>query len=153
MQFISSYVYWTWEWLINQGLYSNSHLISMDLTAQPLRSFHGSSTADPKSDIRDNSGFLTVPLWSPGETLMERVHPAEQRAQKKGLVSGWNPCLAAKSSLHCRRARSSVAMCNLTLWGDSPSTIYYRSSGVKEKTARIQEKIVFMQFWNKRNKP
>lgn len=69
MQFISSYVYWTWERLINQGLYSNSHLISVDLTAQPLWSFHGLSTADSKSDVRDKSGFLTVPLWSPGERL------------------------------------------------------------------------------------
>ena len=65
-----------------------------------------------------------VESWS--ETLMERVDPAEQSTQKKGLVSGWNLCLAAKSSLRCSRARSSVSMCNLTLWGDSLSTIYCR---------------------------
>lgn len=58
---------------------------------------------------------------------MERVHPAEQSTQNKGLVSGWSPCLAAKSSLHCSRARSSVSMCNLTPWGDSPFIIYCRS--------------------------
>lgn len=82
--------------------------------------------------------------WS--EAVMERIHPAEQSTQKKGLVSGRNPCLAPKSSLHCKRDRSSVSMCNLTPWGESPSTIYVDPSDVKEKTARIQEKMVFMQF-------
>lgn len=63
---------------------------------------------------------------------MERIHPAEQSSQKKGLVSGWNPWLAAKSPLHCKRDRSSVSVCNWTLWGDSPCTIHIDLSGVKD---------------------
>lgn len=125
MQFISSYVYWTWEQLINQRLYLDSHLISVDLTTQPLWSFHGLSTADPKSDMRQQwcSHSALVGSWS--ETLMERV--ILQSRESKELGSGWNPCLAAKSSLHCTRARSSLSMCNLTLWGHSLYAIWCRS--------------------------
>lgn len=42
---------------------------SVDLTTEPLWNFHGLSTADPKSDTRDNSGVLTAPLWDPGVRL------------------------------------------------------------------------------------